>query len=161
MTHRIRFPVGDWSGDGHGICDWFIVNSNKPVEELREAHFSFHQKTGFDIGDFCRNYSDTILGVPETKFLKDNNLVNDKAMELEYLDESLDPLEKADNFKDAKALCVYDSETLLQIWINCLMFADPELKLEIVQENLHSINYYGFDEKQRHLKTPGYGLQSP
>jgi hypothetical protein len=158
--YKVKFPIGDWSRDGHGMCDWFIVNSNKPVEELREAHFSFRGKAGFDIGDLCHEYEDSIIGVVETKFLKDNKLVYDKDMELEYLDEQLDPLEKADDFEGAKALCIFDPETLLKIWINCLMYSDPNLKLEIVTDDIPHINQYGFDKKNRHLKTPGYGLHA-
>lgn len=39
MTHQFRIPIGDWSGDGHGHCDWYTIRSNKPVEAWREAYF--------------------------------------------------------------------------------------------------------------------------
>lgn len=42
--YLIKFPIGDWSNDGHGKCDWYMFKSNVPVEELRIAHFKVHDE---------------------------------------------------------------------------------------------------------------------
>ena len=39
LPHSFALPIGDWSGDGHGHCEWFTVRSNKPLEDVRKAHF--------------------------------------------------------------------------------------------------------------------------
>lgn len=32
-----RLPIGDWSDDGHGKCEYFIVESNKPFAAVNKA----------------------------------------------------------------------------------------------------------------------------
>jgi len=39
VRYLVQFPVGDWSGDGHNRCDYFFVFSDKPVRDVREAHY--------------------------------------------------------------------------------------------------------------------------
>ena len=46
MIYKIKFPVGDHSGDGHGRCDTFIVESNVPVTKLAEVHKSSFKNLG-------------------------------------------------------------------------------------------------------------------
>lgn len=48
-SYLIEFPIGDWSDDGHGKCVYYIVISNKPVEEIREAHFKIKPELDIDI----------------------------------------------------------------------------------------------------------------
>jgi hypothetical protein len=42
--YLIKFPIGDWSDDGHGKCEWFIVKSNMPLQIVREAQFRLQDK---------------------------------------------------------------------------------------------------------------------
>ena len=37
--YKFVIPIGDWSEDGHGKHDDYVVTSNKPVEAVREAHY--------------------------------------------------------------------------------------------------------------------------
>jgi len=56
---RFKLILGDWSDDGHGKTETFIVESNKPVDEAREAYFEAVKKTGIDFGEqVCRDYED-------------------------------------------------------------------------------------------------------
>lgn len=32
---RIRFPIGDWSDDGHGQCDYYFANTDKNTQDVR------------------------------------------------------------------------------------------------------------------------------
>ncbi len=130
----IRFPVGDWSGDGHEKCVYFQAESNKTVQEVREIHFSAKEKLGFDIGDICHEYE-------ESEIREDI---------LEALDEAGFDIQWADDRFMA-------SDSIFKLWIDILMFLDPELKLEPVVANFEDITFYGFDEKKRHLSSPGYG----
>lgn len=70
-------------------------------------------------------------------------------------------------------------ESLIEVWVFILNALNPELKLQVVSEPTShkektfkflgkgkvkrtdvsgKINFYGFDSKDRHLKTPGYGV---
>ena len=33
-----------------------------------------------------------------------------------------------------------------------------DLKLELIEEEYSTINFYGYNEDGKHLETPGYGL---
>lgn len=134
---KIQFPVGDWSDDGHGKCEYFTVESNVPVDQLREAHFAAEEKIGINIGHICSDYEDSVID--------DEVLVK------------LQPFIGAKLYERVKDYV--DPSDMVKIWIACLMQVDPTIKLEIVdEESLPSINFYGHDAKGRHLSTPGYGL---
>lgn len=40
MRTTFRIPIGDWSGDGHGMVEWFTASSSNSLEDTREAYFS-------------------------------------------------------------------------------------------------------------------------
>ncbi len=127
----IRFPIGDWSDDGHGKCDWFTVKSNKPVEDVREAHF----KCKLPIGELCRDYQED----------KPADHLIDEALDLGVPEVFLHPE-------------YWSPEELVDLWIRLLMITDTDLKLEVIKDETPTINFYGVDSKDRHLETPGYGL---
>ena len=35
---------------------------------------------------------------------------------------------------------------------------DPELKLEIIEDNTPTLHFFGYDEQNRHWGSVGYGL---
>lgn len=66
-------------------------------------------------------------------------------------------------------------EAMIEFWVFALNYYNPQLKLEVVSQAMSkyfvkykgyphkpdgSINFYGYDELKRHLKTPGYGVWS-
>lgn len=135
-----KFPIGDWSDDGHGQCDYFLVESPCDIQQIREAHFSCKEKFGFDIGDICHDYNDnevqpheieciTNMGIDLSKYCQDNNWT------------------------------IYCTGSLVALWVEILNKIDPSLHLRYIPPiKYESINFYGYDKKKRHLKTPGYGL---
>lgn len=143
---RIKFPIGDWSDDGHGHCEWFVVESNKSPEQLREIHFSCKEKLGFDVGSLCGNYGDSSISPEVTQKLLELGVIeNDDDSVIEG---SFHPSDFGDG-----------PEILVTIWLKVLAILDPTFEFSIVEEEpMPWINFYGFDDKQRHLKVPGYGL---
>ena len=148
--YNIRFPIGDWSDDGHGKCDYFMVTSNMSVESLREVHFKAPEVVGFDIGSMCSDYESSTL---------DNDIV-EKLMAI-----GIDPHEYSLNEDTGEwdvlleTDCWMDAEKLVDIWIDVLKYIHAGLELDRVKKpDYEDINFYGSDEKQRHLQTPGYGV---
>jgi len=141
----INFVIGDWSHDGHNQSREFTIESNKPVEHLREVHFSCMSKFGFDIGDICSKYEDRDI----TKFKE----------KLESLCLNIENYaEKCSNDGDITYV-INDPDKLVKLWIRILMRLDDSLTLFIVQKNeLPTMHFSGFDDKKRHLNVPGYGL---
>lgn len=135
LTHEFTMPIGDWSDDGHGKCDYFIFKSNKPVEEVREAHFKIRNATGIDISEVCSEYEDAIV--------KED--VMDKLKQLDF------------DFEDFEDNCP-SSQGMARMWAFLLQKADTSLTLELVEDKRPMLIFYGFDSQQRHISGPGYGL---
>lgn len=136
MTYIIRFPVGDWSDDGHGKCDYFEVRSNYPVQQLREIHFKAPDVVGFEIGNMCR---------------EDSQLSTDVFGKLIAIGFDLSQYTETEE-------CYMDSEGIIDIWLAILRHIDPSVELERIKSEAEDINFYGFDKKKRHLAAPGYGV---
>lgn len=67
-----KLPIGDWSDDGHGKCEWYLVRSNKSAR-LIEAAFSLRAKLALAISGFEHIKANSLWGVEATC---------DKALEL-------------------------------------------------------------------------------
>jgi hypothetical protein len=131
--------IGDWSDDGHGKYKDFIVQSNMPVEVVREAHFAMNDVTGINIENICNEYEETLVSAETTK------IIRDLGFEFDYVDNG-----EAD---------VYPEE-MAQLWLFLLQKVNPELKLEIIKDEIPDFHFYGFDAKNRHIGQVGYGLFS-
>lgn len=129
---RIKFPIGDWSNDGHGKCQYFIATTPLTVDHVREVHFAAPAILGFDIGSICNEYGESSIS-PE--------ILAKIAKVLPAWSEELE-----------------GPESLFILWISLLNKIDPYLMLTPVVEDAEDIHFCGFDAKNRHLNTPGYGL---
>jgi len=145
--HRYRFPIGDWSNDGHGKCEWFVIEGKKDVDAVREAHFKAKKELGFDIGEMCQHYEQDTL---DKKWMERLTALGVDLSEIEK-----DPLD-AKGSEDYVLLPI--PHDLVLIWVALLNIIDPELELKVVNNPMPTINFYGYDKKRRHLNTPGYGL---
>lgn len=47
---------------------------------------------------------------------------------------------------------------MARLWIFLLQKTNPSLKLKIVKDDIPRLQFYGFDEKGRHIGGVGYGL---
>lgn len=129
--------VGDWSNDGHGLHEDYVVKSAKPVEEVREAHFKIKSATGVDIEDICCECQDC-------------GIMNDDYEKLEALGYGFDDREKE--------MHTLTAEGMAHIWLFLLNLTDPSLKLQFApKEEMPTLHFYGYDEKNRHINFVGYG----
>ena len=157
----IRMPIGDWSGDGHGKCDYFRVEINGTVEKMREAHFA--SKVIFDIEEnLCSNYEESTVGA---------DLWPDWASFEPAEGEPWDaPVEDRTGHQP-------DPEEVARLWVELLNKADPSLQAVLPlfpsyrvrshtphidrllkDGNADVLPFYGFDEKGRHIGFVGYGV---
>jgi hypothetical protein len=181
MTNYIIFPIGDWSGDGHSCCADFLVKSEKTLDEVREVHF---KENGF-IGSLCEEYDDNKINIHYLyEFLIDYVSENEAKEIIEKFvetgmelndDNETDNIELTFDFEknDSQFFTIYYPNEMLNIWLTILNIIDPTLKLEVASEAMSyyyikykgypyepvgNINFYGYDNKSRHLDTPGYGI---
>lgn len=138
LPYLINFSLGDWSGDGHAIHEQFLIESNLPVEELRELHFKFQDLYNIDIGSICREYS----SIPRDLL--------DSLILIGVLDSDILLTLGTKNYY------VSELAILLDIWLKCLKAVNPEFVWDHkIVPNMH---FSGVDDKNRHLQVPGYGL---
>lgn len=142
MNNLWNIPIGDWSNDGHGKCDWFAIESNFTVEQVREAYFNSVEKSGVDI---CK----------EVACEYEDNSVSEKFLNVfpEFLENGLVKHDPEDN-EDY----IEDSFDLVEIVCLFIQKYNPEFKYKIL--DIPMLPFYGFDEKGRHIGYFGYGLFS-
>lgn len=139
QRYKINFPIGDWSGDGHGKCDWFIVESDKPVEEVREAHYLIKDTFGIDLEEEVASE------------YRDNRISADIVKKLGKLGFNI---ESIDEYEGNYSVCPSD---MLDIWVFLLNKVNSELRLVYTPDNIPTISFYGRDEKNRQIGFVGYG----
>ena len=135
--YQFIMSIGDWSEDGHGKSEDFLVTANKPVQNVREAHYLIKEKTDIDIESLCSEYEDNV--VPD-----------DIAEQL---------LERGFQLERLAGTWVLTPALMASLWAYLLCEADPELKLRIQEPpQIETLHFYGKDEKGRHISQVGYGL---
>ena len=81
--YKFKIPIGDWSNDGHGKADWYIIESNKPVQEIRELYFQACEKLGWTLDGHddkspCSEYEDNTFSKEILQELLDFGIKLDK-----------------------------------------------------------------------------------
>ena len=56
--YMYNMTIVDWSDDGHSESVNFVFFSNKPIEDVREAHYRIKEVTGIDIENICSDYDE-------------------------------------------------------------------------------------------------------
>lgn len=161
MEYKFRIPIGDWSGDGHSQSEYSVIQSNKPVEAVREAYFAAKEKLGYSLdgqnqqGPCSQWGEDSISNEEYTQYVQDGLLDdNDNRIVINQPDNIHgDPYSiEAENY-------TITVEIFLEMVLAFLQKGDPELVLlKIKEENLPILHFYGFDNQQRHIGYFGYGL---
>lgn len=146
---KYKFPVGDWSGDGHRECDHFIVEGDKHFDDVVAAHKNCESLYGFNIGSICGDYEEDNLSedlvdklinkvgldlraVLEESYIDFTNYSGGNSKELEF---------------DQVAL---DSENIICLWMAILNKIDPSLNLRLAdEESIPSMHV---------VDVPGYGV---
>jgi len=157
MKHKFRFPVGDWSGDGHGKCEWFQVRSNQPVEKWREAYFaSLIKFNEHDIAPDSHHNGRKDRGWPLHKM---RELVGFKFPNTDY-DWQYDQQrgEKIEVIQDIPRVGFPDPKDAVGYTLAFCQASDSSLKFEIIEKETEMFQFYGFDEQERHIGHIGYEI---
>jgi hypothetical protein len=151
QTYPVKFVLGDWSSDGHGISDTTVVKSTEPVEYLRELHFKCVEEFGIDPGKWAADY--------QYPFIPDDQIdaLVKAGIDVAYQDYSLYRHEEGEY---EGQYSVEDLKGLVNLWLDCLNLVDESVDFQVVEDSIPTMHFYGFDEKKRHINVPGYGLFS-
>lgn len=142
MTEKFFFklPIGDWSGDGHEKVSWFIISSNKPLQDVREAFFKAKDSLDPRLNpeNICSEYEENTI--PES------------------LVEELNKAGCEFSFDEYDGDVYLDSFSMLDIVLWFLKMGDPDLELQVEENNFPMFPFSGYDKDNRHIGFFGYGL---
>lgn len=118
-TELIKFILGDYCGDGHGILQTFILeiihdNSLHIIERLNRNEDILCNKFGISVSSWFRGYQDNKIPETDVKLLKNFNI--------EFNNDMLN--------KD-NSLTILDGEEYIQIWIQLMQLVDKNLFISI------------------------------
>jgi hypothetical protein len=137
--YRFKLHIGDWSDDGHGKQEVFIINSNKPVLKARLAFIKAQRKVGINIKDLCSEYEQCTIKPEIMKKLK----------ELGFDDKDFENKSE----EDGTAWPGVEGFLSLVLWY--IQQGDPTIKLTRGKEKLES-----FHNGRQNIGHLGYGLFS-
>lgn len=139
--YKFKLPIGDWSDDGHGKCEYFMIESNKSVEDVRELYFDTVSNVNYSLDGTspyspCSDYEDGKITKEDIDGLGLNQ----------------------DNYLEITEEGYIGSKEFAELFIDFMCTHNEGLELKIVNDEVKMFPFYGFDEKKRHIGQMGYGL---
>lgn len=148
--NKFKLPIGDYSDDDHGKCIYYIIESNKSLEEVRELYFKSCELFGNNFSKYlCWDYGDNYL--TEDHFEELSKFGIDFTKIFIDINDILDEFEAEENIN-------LDIESYVEILLQFIKISDSDLELKIIEDKLPMFNFYGKDDKGRHIGQFGYGL---
>lgn len=69
-TYDFDIPIGDWSDDGHGKCEYFQATANKPFKDVCLAFKAAKIKFDWSPEQICSEYEESQITKEDVEFLK-------------------------------------------------------------------------------------------
>lgn len=144
--YNFYFPIGDWSNDGHGKCDNYPVESNKPVEVVRELYLQACDKLGFSLdgyGDLvpCSGYESSYFPLETLeRIISLGAVLNNDLVKFIRTDQ-----------------CIETTYEFLEIILAVIKTQDPTLEISVIPQG-EMFQWYGFNDQDRHIGHFGSGL---
>lgn len=145
MAKRLKFqiPIGDWSHDGHGLCEYFMASANaESIEDVREAYFKAKKVVPRDCQPelICHDYEEHTLDKEQCGKLKKAGA----------------PLPEDADEEDGADYVGPEYMAELVVWF--LNQGNPELKCKLEDKDELTLTFYGHDKFKRHIGHIGYGV---
>lgn len=67
--YKYKLPIGDWSNDGHGQCEYFIIETNCSPYTMKSLFKSTVEKYGID--KICAEYGEDLMTPDKIKELSE------------------------------------------------------------------------------------------
>lgn len=134
---KFQIPVGDWSDDGHGKCDYCTASSFKTFEDVCRAYEKAKEKfkdDDFSPESFCNEFEDSSIPDEFIGLMKQNGF-------------DVDP----DDF---------GPEDMARFVVWFLNQGDPELQVKLENKAVPCLNNWQYSEiiKGKTLGQFGYGF---
>lgn len=140
MTHQLKLPIGDWMNTGHGECHYYVIESDRPENVIREAHTRIEDVLGVKLEYVCAERGDNTVDLDTAERLLELGIGE------RYLKKNT-----ADNYTIEKSV------QMLRIWTALLNYIEPTLNLRQTSDT-HSAVLFGGDAHKEYIGNIGYGL---
>lgn len=148
LPHRFQIPVGDWSDDGHGKCEWFKVSSTHSVEDVREMLFEVNDQRLPGFAEYFADYEASSIREDEYE-----GLIALAPAAVDLFEET----EENDVLPDYYLR--NGAESYVRLLIAVIEACNEGVRIQIEdEEKLPMLPFYGHDDQGRHLRYGGYGL---
>lgn len=71
-TYSFSIPIGDWSDDGHGKCEYFYATATKPFKDVCLAFKAAKKKLDFSPEEVCSEYEENEVTEEAIELLKEH-----------------------------------------------------------------------------------------
>ncbi len=152
---KFKIAIGDWSGDGHGHCDYYLVSALGSIDDVREAFFKAREVVPKELHpeQICSEYEETRVSPEVARRLVDfYDLSNSELYNYEE--------EWFEKYFFTEGL-VTEAQLFPVIVLLFIMKGNPDLDLRLEEENyVPTLHFYGSDDKGRHINFMGYGIKT-
>lgn len=127
--------VGDWSDDGHGKTDKFLIYSNFSKEQILAAYKKGAMMLGVDVTrDVCHKYEDSYLENEQWKKFEAAGMTLHELFQDEEFETDID-----------SKFCIY-TDSFVRLWLFTVKLGDPSFENEFVRFSDIHIGGYGLFE---------------
>lgn len=144
--YKFKITLGDPSDDGHGKTETYIIQSNRPLEEVRKAYSLACRISGIKFhNEICADYEDHSLSKDQIEKFENIGI---NVIGLMFGNSEYDP-----DYEDSGWL---EMDTYVELLLCFITLYTSELKLIIVSDELEDFEFY--DDKYGYISHFGYGL---
>jgi hypothetical protein len=141
--YLFEIPIGDWSNDGHGMCDHFVIESNVSMNKIFDAYFKAQEELPKEIcpEGMCESYRDGNIPADIVKKLREYNFTH-----------------KFDSVSNSDGSESPSSEDMLEIVLWFIKQGNNKIKLKVVKLDKFINWKVPKKHKGKNLGNFGYGL---
>lgn len=141
FKYSFTIPIGDWSGDGHQICEYYNICCNKPIQDVFDAIYISKEKYPEEIhpDEIVCDYEVNTITISVYKQMQETGWN-----------------QKLTTYYNDNERYYVDTERLVDYILHFAKLGNPDLKFEIQTQPNSLISWC--DKKKRRLGSFGYGL---
>lgn len=135
MQTKFYVTIGDWSNDGHGKYDKYLVEANKSIPDIRDAYKAAVKACGVT---FDKGYGDDRThGTEILARYQDRSITAEVAEKLRGIGVTFNELDT-----DASGGFYFSPQTAAELFMQMAKTQLPGLEYKFIEDEIPSINGY-------------------
>lgn len=133
---KFKLPIGDWSGDGHGKCEYYIVEGNLKDTTALDNAMSVLEKEGVSPRHICQGYEDTSISLEMANKIAAYVGVGSFCEVLDYEGTYAEEVEKSAQADKGYYMDDGGPDGMAYLTLTLLNKADPSLELKLIEDKV-------------------------